>query len=71
MVKTIAKSGKKNSEGHVNVASQLGLSGVRDIGTFHFGGRYGSRSYGPPGSRRNGFYHMDEGDDEEDEDYEG
>lgn len=31
----IAKSGKKNAEGYVNVGSQLGLSGRRDTSTYY------------------------------------
>ncbi|KAL1591191.1 hypothetical protein WHR41_00387 [Cladosporium halotolerans] len=34
-LKQVAKSGAKNSEGYVNVASQLGLSGRRDYSTYH------------------------------------
>lgn len=34
-VKVIAKSGKKNAEGYVNVGSQLGLSGRRDTSTYY------------------------------------
>lgn len=35
MAKNIAKTGQKNSEGYVNVASQLGLSEERDYSTYH------------------------------------
>lgn len=34
-LKKIAKMGKKNTEGYVNVASQLGLSGQRDYSSYH------------------------------------
>ncbi|OCK81798.1 hypothetical protein K432DRAFT_415785 [Lepidopterella palustris CBS 459.81] len=34
-MKKIAKGGKVNSEGYVNVASELGLSGARDYSTYH------------------------------------
>ena len=35
MLKKVAKSGKKNAEGYVNVASELGISGRRDYSTYH------------------------------------
>lgn len=34
-LKQVAKSGSKNAEGYVNVASQLGLSGRRDYSTYN------------------------------------
>ena len=34
-IKRINKNGKKNAEGYVNVASQLGISGQRDMSTYH------------------------------------
>ena len=34
-LKTISKSGKVGAEGYVNVAAELGLSGVIDYGTYH------------------------------------
>ena len=34
-VKNVARHGKKNAEGYVNVASQLGLSGRRDYSSYH------------------------------------
>jgi hypothetical protein len=34
-LKEVAKSGRKNAEGYVNVASQLGLSGRRDYSTYN------------------------------------
>jgi hypothetical protein len=34
-LKEVAKSGNKNAEGYVNVASQLGLSGRRDYSTYN------------------------------------
>lgn len=34
-VKRINKKGKVNSDGYVNVASELGLSGRRDTSTYH------------------------------------
>lgn len=34
-LKKIANMGKKNAEGYVNVASQLGLSGQRDYSSYH------------------------------------
>lgn len=35
MLKKIAKSGKKNADGYVNVAAELGISGQRDYSTYH------------------------------------
>ncbi|KAF2101076.1 hypothetical protein NA57DRAFT_26498, partial [Rhizodiscina lignyota] len=35
VLKKVAKSGKKNAEGYVNVASELGISGQRDYSTYH------------------------------------
>jgi len=47
MVKRVSKVGKKNAEGYVNVASELGISGQRDMSFYHqpwanrqFGGWY-------------------------------
>ena len=34
-LKNVARSGKANEEGYVNVASQLGLGGVRDYSSYH------------------------------------
>jgi hypothetical protein len=34
--KKISTQGRKNDEGYVNVASQLGLSGVRDHSSYHW-----------------------------------
>ncbi|KAH7356692.1 hypothetical protein BKA65DRAFT_450410 [Rhexocercosporidium sp. MPI-PUGE-AT-0058] len=46
-IKRISKSGQVNEEGYVNVAGELGLSGHRDVSTYHqywvrreFGGGY-------------------------------
>ena len=61
MVKMIAKSGKKNAEGYVNVGSQLGLSGRRDTSTYY---RSRSRSH-----RYDQFDYLGDEDDEDD-DYE-
>ncbi|OJD35079.1 ring finger domain protein [Diplodia corticola] len=35
MLKKVLKTGEKNHEGYVNVASQLGLDGERDYSTYH------------------------------------
>lgn len=48
-IKKISKSGTVNHEGYVNVAGELGISGHRDMSTYHQywvrrefgGGRYG------------------------------
>ncbi|KAH8821202.1 putative RING finger domain protein [Xylogone sp. PMI_703] len=47
-LKSLAKSGDAliNEEGYVNIASELGISGIRDTSSYH----YSSRGYG--GSRR-------------------
>lgn len=49
-IKRVSKSGTINHEGYVNVAGELGLSGERDMSTYHqfwvrreFGGGYGRR----------------------------
>ncbi len=34
-MKRISKQGRVNEEGYVNVASELGLSGVRDYSSYH------------------------------------
>lgn len=44
-LKSIARSAKKNKEGYVNVASQLGLSGRRDTSTYYDGYGYSRRGY--------------------------
>lgn len=51
-VKRISKSGKVNQEGYVNVAGELGLSGQRDMRSYHpywvrrgFGAGYGDYDY--------------------------
>lgn len=48
------KKGKVTSEGYVNVADQLGISGVRDTSTYHFGGSRSGWTYdiGRPRNRR-------------------
>lgn len=57
----IARNGKKNEEGYVNVGSQLGLSGRRDTSTY-----YRSRSQ----SSRNWLDRFDYRNEEDDDDYE-
>ncbi|KAF4626788.1 hypothetical protein G7Y89_g11365 [Cudoniella acicularis] len=49
-IKRISKSGSVNADGYVNVASELGLSGDRDMSSYHpywvqreYGGYYGGR----------------------------
>jgi len=48
MVKRVSKVGRKNAEGYVNVASQLGISGQRDMSSY----------YRPWVDRRFGGWHM-------------
>lgn len=63
MVKTISKNGRKNADGYVNVASELGLSGQRDYSTYH-GPWARSRGYG----RYGGYTGYDYGGDDYAED---
>jgi hypothetical protein len=51
-LKSVAKSGRKNADGYVNVASQLGLSGRRDYSTYN--------SYWVRGQARSGEIAWDE-----------
>ena len=51
-LKSVAKSGRKNADGYVNVASQLGLSGRRDYSTYN--------SYWVRGQARRGEIEWDE-----------
>ncbi|OTA58963.1 hypothetical protein K449DRAFT_385506 [Hypoxylon sp. EC38] len=46
MVKKIRNTGIVGSDGYVNVADQLGISGERDYSTYYYGPRRGARSGG-------------------------
>lgn len=49
-IKRISKGGQLNDEGYVNVASELGLSGYRDMSSYHpywVHGVHGEGRYGP------------------------